>query len=92
MFLHKANEAGVITSYIDSRSASKAQPGFIQQTSLKTGDYVIVVKLKSRNSKYLLRLFNNTNLAENVGYLENEKKYPSQTLALSIQKDTITLN
>jgi len=81
MFLHKANEAGVITSYIDSGLASKAQPGLIKQTSLKTGDYVIVVKLKSRNSKYLLRLFNNTNLAENVGYLENEKKYPSQTIS-----------
>jgi hypothetical protein len=80
MFLHKANEAGVITSYIDSRSASKALPG-VMQTNLKTGDYVIVVKLKSRNSKYLLRLFNNTNLAENVGYLANEKKYPSQTIS-----------
>jgi len=80
MSLHKANEAGVITSYITSHSASKAQSGFII-TSLKTGDYVIVVKLKSRNSQYFLRLFNNTNLAENVGYLEKEEKYPDQTIS-----------
>lgn len=81
MFLHKANEAGVITSYMTMKSASNAKSGVIKE-KLETGDYVVVVKLISRPTKYFLRLFNNTNLAENVDYLdETEKKYTNQTIS-----------
>ncbi len=78
--LNKANQAGVVTSYMTMSSASNAKSGVIQE-KLETGDYVVVVKLKSRETQYFLRLFNNTNLAKNVDYLESEKKYPSQTIS-----------
>jgi hypothetical protein len=80
IFLNKANKAGVITSYMTMSSASNAKSGVIQE-KLETGDYVVVVKLISRETKYFLRLFNNTNLAENVDYLETEKKYTNQTIS-----------
>jgi len=80
IFLNKANKAGVITSYMTMSSASNAKSGVIQE-KLETGDYVVVVKLMSRETKYFLRLFNNTNLAENVDYLETEKKYTNQTIS-----------
>jgi hypothetical protein len=78
--LNKANQAGVITSYMTMKSASNAKSGVIKE-KLETGDYVVVVKLISRETKYFLRLFNNTNLAENVDYLETEKKYTNQTIS-----------
>ncbi len=78
--LNKANQAGVVTSYMTMSSASNAKSGVIKE-KLETGDYVVVVKLKSRETQYFLRLFNNTNLAKNVDYLQSEKKYPSQTIS-----------
>lgn len=78
--LNKANQAGVVTSYMTMSSASNAKSGVIKE-KLETGDYVVVVKLKSRGTQYFLRLFNNTNLAENINYLESEKKYTSQTIS-----------
>jgi hypothetical protein len=78
--LNKANQAGVITSYMTMKSASNAKSGVIKE-KLERGDYVVVVKLVSRETQYSLRLFNNTNLAENVDYLETEKKYINQTIS-----------
>jgi hypothetical protein len=78
--LNKANQAGVITSYRTMKSASNAKSGVIKE-KLERGDYVVVVKLVSRETQYSLRLFNNTNLAENVDYLETEKKYTNQTIS-----------
>ncbi|MCC3407481.1 MAG: hypothetical protein JGK17_18175 [Microcoleus sp. PH2017_10_PVI_O_A] len=78
--LYKANQAGVVTSYMTMKTASNAKSGVIQE-KLETGDYVVFVKLKSRGTKYFLRLFNNTNLAENVDYLQTEKKYTNQTIS-----------
>lgn len=80
IFLNKANQAGVITSYMTMSSASNAKSGVIKE-KLETGDYVVVVKLISRDTQYYLRLFNNTNLAEKVDYLETKKKYPNQTIS-----------
>jgi len=63
------NGTGVIEDNYGYTSAYKSQSAIIKK-QLKEGSYIIVVKLKARDTKYSLQIVNDTSQVDNVGSLD----------------------
>ncbi|MEG3900294.1 MULTISPECIES: PPC domain-containing protein [unclassified Microcoleus] len=62
---------GVIGDNYGYTSAYKSQSAMIKK-ELKEGSYIVVVKLKARDTKYSLQIVNDTSQVENVGSVEQK--------------------
>ncbi|MEG4801682.1 PPC domain-containing protein [Microcoleus sp. ARI1-B5] len=62
---------GVIGDNYGYTSAYKFQSAMIKK-ELKEGSYIVVVKLKARDTKYSLQIVNDTSQVENVGSVEQK--------------------
>ncbi|MEG4534011.1 hypothetical protein [Microcoleus sp. D2_18a_D3] len=72
MFLYSDRDGtGSIQYQLENTSAIKSRTGVIEQ-ELGVGSYILVVKLKARDTPYSLQIINNTTQIENVGYLEDK--------------------
>ena len=72
MFLYSDKDGtGVIQYQLENISAIKSKTGMIQK-ELGVGSYIIVVKMKARDTPYSLQIINNTSQIESVGYLEEK--------------------
>ncbi|MEG4849556.1 hypothetical protein QUB10_01445 [Microcoleus sp. B5-D4] len=72
MFLYSDQDGtGVIQYQLENTSAIKSRTGIIKQ-ELNVGSYIIVVKLKARDTPYSLQIINNTSQIQNLGYLEEK--------------------
>ncbi len=70
MYLYSdKNGTGVIEDNYGYTSAYKSQSAIIKK-QLKEGSYIIVVKLKARDTKYSLQIVNDTSQVDNVGSLD----------------------
>ena len=65
---------GVIQYTLENISAFKSKTGRIVR-ELGVGSYIAVVKMKARDTQYLLQIVNNTSLIQNLGYLD-AKPFP----------------
>jgi len=75
MFLYSDRDGtGVIQYQLENISAIKSKTGVIEK-ELGVGSYILVVKMKARETPYSLQIINNTSQIENIGYLE-EKTIP----------------
>ncbi|MCC3604569.1 MAG: hypothetical protein JGK24_15430 [Microcoleus sp. PH2017_29_MFU_D_A] len=73
---------GVIEYQLENTSAIKSKTGMIQK-ELGVGSYIIVVKLKARETPYSLQIINNTSQIQNVGYLEEKTISKNGSISLN---------
>ncbi|MEG4420887.1 PPC domain-containing protein [Microcoleus sp. LAD1_D5] len=72
MYLYSDKDGtGIIEANYGYTSAYKSQSAKIKK-QLEEGSYIVVVKLKTRETKYSLQIVNDTSQVENVGFLEQK--------------------
>lgn len=83
MFLYSDKDGtGVIQYQLENTSAIKSRTGIIKQ-ELNVGSYIIVVKMKARDTPYSLQIINNTSQIQNVGYLEEKTISKNGSISLN---------
>jgi LEA14-like dessication related protein len=73
---------GVMGYILENTSAVKSRTGIIKR-ELGVGSYIVVVKLKARDTPYSLQIVNNTSQIQNIGYLENKKIVKNGSVSLN---------
>ncbi len=72
MFLYSDKDGtGLIQYQLENISAIKSRTGIIKQ-ELNVGSYIIIVKMKARDTPYSLQIINSTSQIQKLGYLEEK--------------------
>ncbi|MEZ2231390.1 hypothetical protein [Microcoleus sp.] len=83
MFLYSDKDGtGIIQYQLENTSAIKLRTGIIKQ-ELNVGSYIIVVKMKARDTPYSLQIINNTSQIQKLGYLEEKTISKNGTITLN---------